>query len=68
MYYPSGEDMLSALEAIPQSSWKSSTDPQGKQKLVGESEGRAHTLLVDNGSGFPISRSADTNLLLASLR
>lgn len=56
MYYPSGEDMLSVLDAIPLSSWKSSTNSRGKQILVGESDGRVHTLTVDSENGFPISK------------
>lgn len=56
MYYPSGEDMLSVLDAIPPSSWKSSTNSHGKQILVGESDGRVHTLTLNSENGFPISK------------
>ncbi|MEQ1829033.1 MAG: hypothetical protein ABL921_23930 [Pirellula sp.] len=56
MYYPSGEDMLPVLEAIPASGWKSSIDTQGKQILIGESDGRVHTLTVNSNDGFPIGK------------
>ena len=56
MYHMSGEDMLVVLEAIPPSSWKSSTNSHGKQILVGESDGHVHTLKLNNENGFPISK------------
>ncbi len=56
MYHMSGEDMLSVLEAIPPSGWKSLTDSHSKQVLVGESDGRVHTLTLNNENGFPISK------------